>query len=227
LDFDFVNSWSEPDSFRAQSVVGSFTLNDVKLQKHFKGSLAIDDDNWQVGVIVGRSGSGKSSIAKRLFPDAYIKGFEYSQKCILDDFPQAMEVGEITRLLCSVGFASPPDWLKAYNCLSQGEKMRVDVARSLCLEKKLIVFDEFTSVVDREVAKIGSYAISKAVRRQMGKQFIAVTCHYDVVDWLEPDWVFCTDTMEFDRKKEPGRPLTSRFIGAALPCGKCFGNITI
>ncbi len=34
------------------------------------------------------------------------------------------------------------------------------------------------------------------------RKFIAVTCHYDVVDWLDPDWVFCTDTMEFDRKKE-------------------------
>ncbi len=227
MDFDFVNCWSEPDSFRAQSVVGSFTLNDVKLQKRFRGSLPIEDNNWQVGIIVGRSGSGKSSIAKRLFPEAYITGFEYSHKCILDDFPEGLETGEITKMLCSVGFASPPDWLKAYSCLSQGEKMRVDVARALCLDRKVIAFDEFTSVVDREVAKIGSYAISKAVRRQPGKQFIAVTCHYDVVDWLEPDWVFCTDTMEFDRKKESSRPLTSRFVGAAPKCGRSLGNITI
>ena len=127
MDFDFVNRWSEPDSFRAQSVIGSFTLNDVKLQKH-----------------------------------------------------------------CIVGFASPPDWPKAYSCLSQGEKMRVDIARALCLNQELIVFDEFTSVVDREVAKIASFAISKAIRRDKTKQFIAVTCHYDVIDWLEPDWVFCT-----------------------------------
>jgi hypothetical protein len=47
------------------------------------------------------------------------------------------------------------------------------------------------------------------------------------LDWLEPDWVFCTDTMVFDRKKGSGRPLNSRFIGAALPCGRCFGSITI
>ena len=227
MDFDFVNSWTEPDSFRAQSVVGSFTLNDVKLQKHFKGSLPIDGDNWQIGVIVGRSGSGKSSIAKQLFPDSCIAGFEYTHQCILDDFPEGLETGEITHLLCSVGFASPPDWLKAYRCLSQGEKMRVDIARALCLPQKVVLFDEFTSVVDREVAKIASYAISKAVRRDKNKKFIAITCHYDVVDWLDPDWVFCTDTMEFDRKKESGRPLNSKFIGAALPFGKCFGNITI
>jgi ABC-type ATPase with predicted acetyltransferase domain len=227
LDFDFVNSWREPESFRAQSVVGSFTLNDVKLQKRFKGSMPIEEHEWQIGIIVGRSGSGKSSIAKQLFPDAYITGFEYTHQCILDDLAEDIETSEITRLLCSVGFASPPDWLKAYSCLSQGEKMRVDIARALSLHKKLVVFDEFTSVVDREVAKIASYAISKAIKRQKDRKFIAVTCHYDVVDWLDPDWVFCTDTMEFDRKKELGRPLNSRFIGAALLCGKCFGSITI
>jgi ABC-type dipeptide/oligopeptide/nickel transport system ATPase subunit len=196
------------------------------LEKHFKGSLSIDADDWQIGVIVGRSGSGKTSIAKQLFPDAYIRGFDYKNKCVLDDFPQTLETCEITKMLCSVGFASPPDWLKSYDCLSQGEKMRVDIARALCLEKPLIVFDEFTSVVDREIAKISAFAISKAVCRSK-KRFIAVTCHYDVVDWLDPDWVFCTDTMEFIRKKEAGRPLTSAFIGAALPCGRYFGTITI
>ena len=72
----------------------------------------------------------------------------------------------------------------------------VDIARALCLDTHLIVFDEFTSVVDREIAKVSAYAISKAVRR-LNKKFIAVTCHYDVVEWLEPDWAFCTDTMEF------------------------------
>lgn len=102
----------------------------------------------------------------------------------------------------------------------------MDIARALCLEQPQVVFDEFTSVVDREIAKVSAFAISKAVRRSK-KQFIAVTCHYDVVDWLDPDWVFCTDTMEFSRKKESGRPLNSKFIGAANQLGRCFGHITI
>ena len=196
------------------------------MEKHFHGSLPIEDFDWQVGAIVGRSGSGKTSIAKQLFADAYIRGFEYTHKCVLDDFLEVLETSEITRMLCSVGFASPPDWLKSYDCLSQGEKMRVDIARALSLDKPLIVFDEFTSVVDREIAKVSAFAISKAVRRS-SKKFIAVTCHYDVVDWLDPDWVFCTDTMEFSRKKEVGRPLNSKSIGAAQIFGRCFGNIII
>jgi uridine kinase len=90
-------------------VVGSYTLSDVKLEKHFKGSLPIEADDCQVGVIVGHSGSGKTSIAKQLFPEAYILGVEYSHKCVLDDFPEELETGEITKTLCSVGFASLPD----------------------------------------------------------------------------------------------------------------------
>ena len=63
--------------FELKASLAASRLNDVKLQKHFKGSLPIEDEDWQIGVIVGRSGSGKSSIAKQLFPDAYITGFEY------------------------------------------------------------------------------------------------------------------------------------------------------
>jgi ABC-type ATPase with predicted acetyltransferase domain len=224
--FDIVKTWSRPESFRAQSVIGSFTLNDVKMEKQFTGSIPIEGEKWQIGVIVGRSGTGKTSIAKQLFPKECIRGFEYKSATVLDDFPENLPVSEITSALCNVGFASPPDWLKAYEHLSQGEKMRVDIARALCLNQQLIVFDEFTSVVDREIAKVSAYAIAKAVRRT-GKQFVAVTCHYDVLDWLEPDWVFCTDDMSFSKKKLGGRKLKFQSNSALITFGDSLGTITI
>jgi ABC-type glutathione transport system ATPase component len=224
--FNIVKKWNRPDSFRAQSVIGSFTLHDVKMEKQFTGSIPIDGKKWQIGVIVGRSGTGKTSIAKQLFPKEYIRGFEYTSDTVLDDFPENVPVNEITRALCNVGFASPPDWLKAYAHLSQGEKMRVDIARALCLNQQLIVFDEFTSVVDREIAKVSAYAIAKAVRRT-SKQFIAVTCHYDVLDWLEPDWVFCTDDMSFSKKKDGDQKSSLQFTGAREAYGDCLVTIII
>ena len=224
--FNIIKTWSKPDSFRAQSVIGSFTLNDVKMEKQFAGSIPIEGEEWQIGVIVGRSGTGKTSIAKQLFPKEYIQGFNYSSVTVLDDFPENVAVNEITGALCNVGFASPPDWLKAYEHLSQGEKMRVDIARALCLEQRLIVFDEFTSVVDREIAKVSAYAIAKAVRRT-SKRFIAVTCHYDVLDWLEPDWVFCTDDMSFSKKKDGDQKLKFQSTSAITAYGSSLGTITI
>jgi ABC-type ATPase with predicted acetyltransferase domain len=224
--FDIVKTWNRPDSFRAQSVIGSFTLNDVKMEKQFVGTIPLEDEKWQIGVIVGRSGTGKTSIAKQLFPKEYIRGFTYAHDTVLDDFPENVSVNEITKALCNVGFASPPDWLKAYEHLSQGEKMRVDIARALCLNQQLIVFDEFTSVVDREIAKVSAYAIAKAVRRTT-KQFIAVTCHYDIIEWFEPDWVFCTDDMSFSKKKERDQKSKSQSTGAREVYVDCLATITI
>ena len=217
--FDIIKKWENPETFRTESVKGTFTLEDAKLEKRFVGTIPFEQDNWQIGVIVGRSGTGKTSIAKELFPEAYIKEFDYSHNSILDDFPEDLSVSDITKTLCSVGFSSPPDWLKRYEQLSSGEKMRVDIARALTLDKPLIVFDEFTSVVDREIAQISALAIQKAIRKTK-KKFIAVTCHYDVIDWLEPDWIFCTDSMEFDKKKE----LTQKLQLASTHANKTFGN---
>jgi hypothetical protein len=224
--FNIVKTWNRPDSFRAQSVIGSFTLHDVKMQKQFQGTIPIEGEKWQIGVIVGRSGTGKTSIAKQLFPKEYIHAFTYTSATVLEDFPENVPVNEITKALCNVGFASPPDWLKAYEHLSQGEKMRVDIARALCLQQELIVFDEFTSVVDREIAKVSAYAIAKAVRRT-SKQFIAVTCHYDVLDWLEPDWMFCTDDMSFSKKKDSDQKSSLQSTGAREAFGACLATITI
>jgi len=107
------------------------------------------------------------------------------------DAPEMRSIRDITGMLTAVGFSSPPSWIKPYHVLSGGEKFRCDLARAI-LEAGtpgLVVFDEFTSVVDRTVAKIGSAAVSKAIRRMPGLRFVAVTCHYDVVEWLAPDWV--------------------------------------
>lgn len=193
--FDIIRESTPPATFRVASVMGTYDLQTRNIREHFEGDLSLPN-NWQVGLIVGASGTGKTTIAKELFPDAYIERFEYTQPSILDDMPKNASMSDITRAFTSVGFASVQSWLKPYAVLSNGEKMRCDLARAILSNNDLFVFDEFTSVVDRNVAKIGSFAMQKAIRKTK-KRFIAVTCHYDVEDWLLPDWVFDTDTMTF------------------------------
>ena len=106
---------------------------------------------------------------------------------------QKSSIDYITKMFYAVGFGSVPSWLKPYSVLSNGEKMRVDLARAL-LERDFIVFDEFTSVVDRNVAQTACIAINKTIKKT-NKKFVAISCHYDILDWLEPDWVFDTNTM--------------------------------
>lgn len=193
--FNIIRKTKPNKSFRVASVIGKFDLQSDEIIEKFEGNIELPD-NWQIGLIVGKSGTGKTTIAKELFPQEYITNFEYSQNCILDDMPKSKSVEEITNAFNSVGFSSPPSWLKPYSVLSNGQKMRVDLANAILSDKELFVFDEFTSVVDRNVAQIGSFAMQKAIRKS-NKKFIALSCHFDIQEWLLPDWIFNTDTMTF------------------------------
>jgi len=70
----------------------------------------------------------------------------------------------------------------------------------LLLEReKEVVLDEFTSIVDRQVAKIGAGAFQKAWRRERGRKAVILSPHYDILEWLEPDWIIDTNKMAYKR----------------------------
>lgn len=211
-------------TFRVSKIMADFDVDPKHSNEHFEGDFDLPEE-WNVGIIVGKSGTGKTTIAKDMFGEELISGFKYNHKSVIDDMPKDKNVEDISKAFYSVGFGSVPSWLKPYAVLSNGEKMRVDIARSI-LEKDFIVFDEFTSVVDREVAKVASVAVSKAIRKQ-NKKFIAVTCHYDVVDYLEPDWIFNTDTMTFSFTKGDDLNKRSQLENATDQNGKNLGSIII
>lgn len=222
--FDIVKQSEIEKTFRVAKIMGDY---DVKLDhatERFTGNIELPED-WQIGIIWGGSGTGKTTIAKELFGDQIINGFEYTAKSVIDDMPKNCETSEIEKMFYSVGFGSVPSWLKPYSVLSNGEKMRVDLARAL-LERDFVVFDEFTSVVDRQVAQTASLAISKAIRRTK-KRFIAVSCHSDIIEWLEPDWAFNTNDMTgfFAKADILKNDMKSGNVG--VKNGKSLGDIII
>lgn len=194
--FDIIKKTQVKDTYRAQCVIGAFDLDTEKLNEHFKGDIDIEGREWNVGLIVGGSGTGKTTIAREIFGDNIYAGMPHTDSAVIDDMPANATIQEIERMFTSVGFASPPNWLRPYSVLSNGEKMRCDLAYALLDGKDLVVYDEFTSVVNRQVAKVASYAISKCVRRN-NKKFVAVSCHDDIIEWLQPDWIYNTDTQSF------------------------------
>lgn len=187
-------------TFRSEKIVGMFDVPiEDKLRLEWDVDMPIEEEEWQIGLIVGPSGAGKTTLAKVAFgAENYHEGYEWSGKHVVDDFPKGMSADEITRALSHVGFSSPPAWLRPYHVLSNGQKFRADIARTLLdPDKELIVYDEFTSVVDRTVAQMGSEAVQKYIRKS-GKKFVAVSCHYDIIPWLRPDWVYQVDTGSFE-----------------------------
>lgn len=190
------------ETFRSEKVRSQF---DIQPQETLSHEVTLDwqlPDEWNVGVIVGPSGSGKTTLAQKQFEDADL--FDGTQpvtdwpgdESIVEGFPDDLDVIEITEALSRVGFSSPPHWLQPYHTLSTGQKFRVDMARLLIDgEADTRVIDEFTSTVDRQVAKSISHAVQKYTRDQ-GTQLVLVSCHYDILDWLEPDWVVDLETEE-------------------------------
>jgi ABC-type lipoprotein export system ATPase subunit len=192
-------------SIRARQVEALF---DVPVQEkttlRWRGDLPIEADDWQIGLIVGPSGCGKSSIAQEIFKKHYHPQLKYVEKCVLDDVEEE-DVEKITRIFNAVGFGTIPAWLRPYSVLSNGERFRADLARRLLDLESPIVVDEFTSVVDRTVAQVGCHAVQKAIRSG-NKKFVAVSCHSDIIDWLQPDWIFEPATMSFSRRLLRRRP---------------------
>ena len=185
-------------TFREKNIIWKYDIQDDKIIEKFEWKIDIEWMNWNIWVIVWPSWTWKSTIAKELFGDNLIE-FKYWKWSIIDEIWKDKTVWEITNIFNKVWFNTPKSWLKPYNVLSNWEKMRVDLANALLSDKEIIIFDEFTSVVDRQVASVASYAISKLIKKE-NKKFIAVWCHYDILDWIEPDWVF--DTKDFSFMKE-------------------------
>lgn len=224
--FDIIKRTTVTDTYRVQAVIGAFDLENADLNEHFVGDIDIEGKEWNVGLIVGGSGTGKTTIAREVFGDNLYSGMPHTDKAVIDDMPQGNSIQDIERMFTSVGFASPPNWLRPYNVLSNGEKMRCDLAYALLSGQDMVVYDEFTSVVNRQVAKAASFAISKCVRRN-NKRFVAISCHDDIIEWLQPDWIYNTDQKRFFFAQEStsGRKSKSTFtkLGTQIANGE-FGR---
>lgn len=193
-------------SMRARQLESMF---DVPGQPHqtlrWQGELPLDERPWQIGLIVGPSGSGKSSILTECFGTPYEP--TWGAASVIDDFPDHVRIDDVTDACQAVGFNTVPAWLRPHAVLSNGEQFRAGLARLMTDTPPdgMLVVDEFTSVVDRQVAQIASHAVARWVRTR-NRQLVAASCHYDIVDWLQPDWTLEPATMTFTWRSVQPRP---------------------
>lgn len=186
-------------SYRAARVRSLFNVEEADGASHrVKISAPLDEKPWQVGAVIGPSGSGKSTLGGLLFGGGRLhQGFEWDAELpIIDQIGADQDFNAVTGALASVGLGTVPSWLRPYHVLSMGEQFRADMARLVIEEPEEVVIDEFTSVVDRQIAQIGASAFAKAWRRTPGR-CVVLSCHYDILEWLCPDWVIDTRFWEF------------------------------
>ena len=143
---------------------------------------------WNIGVIYGGSGTGKTTLLRE-FGDLANDEFD-PNKALISNF-DFLDPKDASRLLSSMGLSSVPTWLRPFHTLSNGEQYRASLAYKVGKAKSgdIILIDEYTSVVDRDVAKAMSNALQKYIRRT-NKQIILGSCHFDIMEWLQPDWTY-------------------------------------
>lgn len=173
-------------------VCESFDINDSeKTVVEIKANLSdIDSFEWNIGVVYGGSGTGKTTILKNHFKKDMSDYKFDKEKPLISNF-DFLEPKEASLLLSAMGLASVPTWLRPYHTLSNGEQYRAKLAYMVGVAKKdeVILIDEYTSVVDRDVAKAMSNALQKYIRKT-NKKIVLASCHFDIMEWLLPDWTY-------------------------------------
>ncbi len=172
-----------------------YVFNEFDIQNREETSIKIPMNfnecknfDWNIGVIYGGSGTGKTTLLKEF---GNLKNEIFDDKRALISNFDWLEPKEATFLLTSMGLGSVPTWLRPFNTLSNGEQYRAELAYKVgkATNKDIILIDEFTSVVDRDVAKSMSNALQKYIKRE-NKRIVLASCHFDIIEWLRPDWVY-------------------------------------
>jgi GNAT superfamily N-acetyltransferase len=199
------NRCSDFKSYRAARVKSLFNA-ESGCNFDLIADIPHEERQWQIGLVVGPSGSGKTSLGRSFFGASALFAPQWpDNKPIVDAIAPAGDFDQVTAALAAVGLGTVPAWLRPYQVLSNGEKFRANLARVICEAPKRVVIDEFSSVVDRQIARLGALAFQKAWRRT-GGQCVLLSCHYDIVDWIEPDWVFDTAACKFSGGRLWRRP---------------------
>jgi len=162
-----------------------------KLLAH--GQLA----QYKLGVIVGPSGSGKSTCLSQLSCNAARESISWDSMLpvisqISGSLPRAQE-------LCKAVALSSMAAQRAFHELSDGEQHLAELAKRLGDADgrgtdDAVPLDEFTSTLDRALARRVCSSISEFIRQSCKLRIIVATVHDDVAAWLDADWVLQAKT---------------------------------
>lgn len=188
-------------------------------------------NEFRITAIIGGSGTGKSTLLRKWFNSSNTNfNFEGNLSIFEHLHENIGDFDETSQLLFDVGLASVPVWKNTYAQLSNGEKLRFEIAYKLSTkgENNVIFVDEFTSMLDRQVAKNLAFKINDLVRKY-DKNLVIATAHYDVLEWMKVDRMIDT-TLKKAFSLQTSQHLTHmdwKSVVYQEICGEYLSNITI
>lgn len=199
-NFNVLKKIGVKNTYINQKIKSVFDIPFNTIEHNETHTLSYDDLNhWNIGIIFGNSGSGKTQLGLKIAEKEKIKiieKFEWNNDSVISNFNHS-DFNFILEVLRNVGLNTQISLLKPYCVLSNGEKMRLDLAKAI-IENDFIIIDEFTSVVNREIAALICKCISKVIKKY-NKKVIFISCHKDFFSDLLPDWLYDIDNKIFKK----------------------------
>lgn len=174
---DLINKTYDIDPEHQSKIVCDFNLN------------VLND----VTAIIGGSGTGKTTLIRKFLKVDDVTFNIDSDDCITKLLLDLHDnTDDVFKLLFDVGLSSVPTWKSSFRTLSNGEKLRFEIAYKILLPQNYVFVDEFTSMLDRQTAKNLCYKLD-GILKKYKKKFIFASCHYDIMDWIEVDELYDTN----------------------------------
>lgn len=181
------------------------------------------DFDFKILCIVGASGSGKSTLLRE-FKNYKVDQKRFDDNAIVSNFATPQDASE---RLSAVGLNSMPVWCRPRRVLSVGEGFRADLALNL---DSYSIFDEFTSTIDRNVAKSTCNGVKRYIDDKKLHHVVFCSCHKDYIPFLRPDVVIDLNTEKiYDcRGIDLGEASPYKSTSPMLAtCGEYLGSIII
>ena len=163
------------------------------ISSYVKISDPFNIDFVPITVILGKSGSGKSSVLRRICKK--LGGYFLSEIDVPEDYLiniVGKDVEEAISILSSVGLGQGHLFLSKYNELSDGQKFRLKLALMLSKGEKIVYVDEFGSSLDVTTGKNLAITLAKYIRRNKLHAFICCN-NIEVAEALSPDQIIKMD----------------------------------
>jgi len=181
-----------PITSRTLEIASAFGLGiDNNIEFEIYNNFQFGFNEGDVVYITGDSGSGKSilinEIIKKLPKDSYLceKDLQIDDNEILIE-SIGKDLNEAIKIMNICGLGEAFLYLRKYNQLSDGQKLRYKLCKMIDSGKEIFIIDEYCGQLDRDTAKIISFNFQKYCRRNK-KIFIAASTHPDLKEDLSPN----------------------------------------
>ena len=112
------DSW---DTFRCTKAAQSLDINVAEKLKHEMQIEADLESPFSIGMIVGNSGSGKTSLATQIYGHEVFKERLDLLQPVIEQSPSSMSYEDCSDILNGIGLTSVPCWIRPAATLSNGQ----------------------------------------------------------------------------------------------------------